>query len=107
MTSLALALVLSTSSPVQAQEACDAKALSKALAEATPAGRAAAYVTLAECDPAAAAKAAPTTFADLLSGPDANKAAASAIGVGAADPVRDWVGRLQSDERASALMEEG
>ena len=97
MTALLLSAQIS-----HAQE-CDAKALVAEIAEASPRAVAELYVQLADCDAAAANKAAADTFAKVLSGPAGVKAAGAAVRVGASPVVRDWVGNLISDERASTL----
>mgnify|MGYP000612989986 CR=1 FL=1 len=90
------------SSMAHAQD-CDAAALAKETAEATPVGAARAYVQLANCDAGMAAKVAGETLPRLLGGDDANQAAVKAIEVGAADPVVTWMDGLEADERARAI----
>ncbi len=94
--------LLLSASLVQAQD-CNAKALTKEIAEASPRAVAELYVQLADCDAAAAKKAAGDAFAKVLSGDAGVKAAAAGVRVGASPVVRDWVGNLISDERASTL----
>lgn len=100
---LLTALPLLLSAPFANAQECNAKALQKEIAEASPRAVAELYVQLAECDPAAANKAAADAFSKVLSGPAGVKAAAAAVRVGASPVVRDWVGNLISDERASTL----
>ena len=88
--------------PALAQD-CDARALEKELASASPASTASAFTALAACDEARAKKKAPTAFEKILSGGDANEAVIAAITVDAGDTARSWIGDLQSDERSSAI----
>ncbi len=94
--------LLLSASLVNAQD-CDAKALTAEIAEASPRAVADLYVQLAACDEAAAAKGAGDAFAKILSGDEGVKAAAAGVRVGASAEVREWVGGLISDERASTL----
>ncbi len=82
---------------------CDGKALEKELAATSPAATAQGFVTLAECDPARARKAAARTFEKVLSGEDGNAAAVAAIEVGAGDVARSWIDGLQSDEKSRTI----
>lgn len=99
MSSLLLVLLSSLAS---AQD-CDAAALQKETAEATPVGAARAFVQLATCDGGAAKSVAGVTLPRLLSGDDANQAAVMAIKVGASDPVVAWMDGLEDDERARSI----
>ncbi len=100
---LSAALPLILSAQLSHAQECDAKALVAEIAEASPRAVADLYVQLADCDAAAANKAAVDTFAKVLSGPAGIKAAGAAVRVGASPVVREWVGNLISDERASTL----
>lgn len=95
-----LSLALAAPAPAPA---CDAKALGKALEEASPQGAAAAFVALAECNAAAGKAAAPVAFPRILPGPGGDAAAIAAMKVGAGDAVRTWIASLQPDERGSTL----
>ena len=86
---------------------CDAKVLTKALTDAGPAAKPAAFAQLASCDPAAAKLQAIAQVPQFLAGPEAFVGAISAIEVGAGDTVTAWIDTLQSDERASALRAMG
>lgn len=97
---LALALA------AQAQT-CDAKALTKALAEAGPASTGKAFAELAACDPKAATAAAPEAFKRTLAGPNGDAAVLAAVKIGAWQAVRDWVPSLMSDERSSTINKLG
>jgi hypothetical protein len=95
---LLLALVFTASA-----QTCDAKALTREIAEVSPTGLPAAWQTLVSCDPAAAKAAAPSVIPRLLAGEAANPAAVSAIGVGAGDAVRSWVDKLEPDQRSATI----
>lgn len=96
-----LALILS------AHATCDAKALTTALNEASPAGTGKAYAELAACDATAAKSAAATSLQKSLPGDSGNAAALAAISVGAGDAVRTWLPGLEPDERAQTLNQLG
>jgi hypothetical protein len=97
-------LILSTLVTLAARaEACDAKALSKQLAEAAPNAAADLYSQLAACDPAVAKAMAPKVVPKFLAETPDHKAAIAAIEVGAPDVVRTWVAGLQSDEKARTI----
>ncbi len=95
-------LLVLLSSLASAQD-CDAAALAKETAEATPVGAARAYVQLANCDAGKAKMAAASTLPRLLGGDDANQAAVMAIRVGAGEPVAAWLDGLEADERSRAV----
>jgi len=82
---------------------CDAAALAKETAEATPMSAARAYVQLAACDAGQAKAVAGATLPRLLAGDEANQAAVAAIKAGAPDAVVGWMDGLQSDERTRAI----
>ena len=99
---LHLLVVAALTSPASAQD-CDAQALAKETAEATPSSAARAYVQLAACDSGVAKTVAAETLPRLLSGDDANQAAVAAIKAGAPDAVVSWMDGLQADERSRAI----
>jgi len=101
--SLLTALPLLLSAQLTSAQECDAKALVAEIGEASPRAVAELYVQLADCDTAAANKTASDAFAKILSGDAGVKAAAAGVRVGASPVVREWVGDLISDERASTL----
>jgi hypothetical protein len=82
---------------------CDAAALATETSEATPIGAARAFVRLANCDAEMANSLAVETFPRLLGGDDASQAAVKAIQIGATEPVAQWMGGLEADERARAV----
>lgn len=92
-----------TSVPTTTAPACDAKALTAALTEASPGPSAQAFLDLAACDTAAAKAAAPATVKRMLAGPTGDAAALLAISLDQGQPVRDWITSLVADERASTL----
>jgi hypothetical protein len=96
-----LALLLQIS-PANAQ-ACDTKALKAQIADASPRAVADLFLQLADCDVKVAQQEAPGAFQKILSGPEGVQAAVAAVRVGAAQPVRDWIEALISDERAATL----
>lgn len=82
---------------------CDARALTTALNEASPQGAPAAFVALAECDAAAAKKAAATAIPRFISGDAANQGVLAALRVGASAEVVAWTRGLQPDDRGSTI----
>jgi len=82
---------------------CDPEALQTAVTEAAPASVARAFVDLAACDPAAAAKMAEGAFQKALTGSDGNDLVVAAIEVGAGDDARRWIEGQQSDERSGTI----
>jgi hypothetical protein len=92
-----LTLVLVTGT---AHAGCDAKALTRALAESVPATVPANYLALAACDPAAARKLAPSRLKMMPANAEATKAAITAIEAGSGADVRTWLVDLVADERA-------
>lgn len=86
---------------------CDAKALGLALTEAGPAASAKAYSELAACDPAAAKAAAPDAFRKILAGEAGSAAMIAAVSAGGWQPVRDWLGVQEPDDRARAITKLG
>lgn len=83
--------------------ACDPKALTTALTEASPGPSAQAFVDLAACDAAAATAAAPAAVQRMLAGTTGNAAALVALSLGQGVAVRSWLSALEADERASTL----
>lgn len=83
--------------------ACDSKALTKALTEATPGGAAQAFLDLAACDKTAAKANAQAAFAKILPGPSAEKAVIQALDLGLADSVRSWISLMQPDEKSGYI----
>ena len=103
---MTLTLILSLLASVAVAEdapACDAKALSAEMAEASPLQAAEVFQKLAACDPAKAKAAAKTALPTFLGGPEGNGAMVAAIQVGAPNPAIAWIDGLQSDERAKAI----
>ena len=98
-----LPLILLALAPVAHAEDCDARALVKELEAASPIAVAGKFVELAECDEARAKKAVPAAFGRLLAEGDGNKAALTAIQIGAGDQVRTWLGGLEADQRSRAV----
>lgn len=83
---------------------CDAKALAKEVAEASPAATAAAFTRLAACSPAEAKKLAPTAVPKFIATADAGPALVAAVRVGAPDPVRAWIHTQEPDNRTRAIQ---
>ena len=96
---LSLILLASTSF---AQD-CDARALSKAVSDASPVSVATAFADLADCDSNRARRTAPAAFGRMLWGDRTVGALTAAIGLGESELVRDWIGQLRSDDRSSAV----
>lgn len=87
----------------KADGACDARAIEKELADASPAARGKLFLSLADCDAEAAKAVAPDVMPTILSGDDGYAAAVVVIEVGAPDVAAKWIETLQSDERAAAI----
>jgi len=103
---MTLSLILSLLAPVALADdapACDAKALSAEMAEASPLQAAEVFQKLAACDPGVAKAAAKDALPTFLGGPEGNGAMVAAIQVGAPNPAIAWIDGLQSDERAKAI----
>lgn len=83
-----------------AHAGCDAKALTKALAESVPATVPANYLALAACDPAAAKKLATSRLKMMPANDEAAQAAIVAIEAGSGTDVRTWLVDLVVDERS-------
>ncbi len=84
-------------------EDCSASDLRKEIAAASPARVALPYSELAQCSPADAKRQSKKVFGLMLPGPEANRALLAAIELGQDDLVMQWVGKLRSDERSSAV----
>lgn len=104
MLSAVLSLLLAAH-PASAAGACDAKALNTQLSAATPQQVPELFVALADCDPAAAKKAATSALPKLIPGENASKAAVAALRVGASAEVVSWVKGLQPDDRGQTIAD--
>lgn len=92
-----------TAGTAHAQD-CDAKQLTQDIADASPVAVPRVYLKLAECDEAAALKAAPDAMAKVLHGDEGNQAALAALRVGAQQTIMDWVDNLEPDHRAQTIL---
>lgn len=99
MLTLALSLVLS---PAHAQ-ACDARALDRAVVDAVPARVADAFAALAACDPARARKAAAKAVPRMMAGDATATALLDAATLGAGDAVRTWLTGAEPDVRSRTI----
>lgn len=97
----ALVTAAAWATPAQAQ--CDSRALQRQLTDATPVSVPGAFLALARCDEAAAAKAAPKAIGRALPGPDAGEAAAMALRIGARPAVESWIAGIPAAQRAQTL----
>ena len=106
--SMLLALTLTFGSTAWAAKppAC-LKATQKELADASPLQVPAAWESLRACDAAAAQAALPATLKRTVVGENSSEFAIAAINAGGEAAVRDWVGSLQSDDRARAIAKLG
>ena len=103
-----LSLLLTLSVDAQAQAEVDCKSIPKALSSAAPADAARLFVQLAECNPAAAKKAAAGTFPKLLVDGGGEEAAMAAIKAGAGEVVRDWMHTtLEAEDRSPMIRNLG
>ena len=102
MTSLLLTLALSIT-PASAQDACNAKALAKDLAAASPVQVSHLFQELARCDAAAALKVAPTELLRVLPGADGDAAAVAAVDIGASDALLKWMGGMESKDKSRTI----
>lgn len=88
-----------------AHAACDAKALEKELAAASPQQIPQLFIDLAACDGALAKKTAPSALPKLIPGDAASDAAVAAMRVGASADVVAWVKGLQPDDRGQTVAD--
>lgn len=89
--------------PKALAEDCSASELRKQIAASTPARVALVYAELAQCSPADAKRQTKAVFDRMLTGSEATSALLAAIELDQGPMVLDWVGKLRSDERSSAV----
>ncbi len=81
---------------------CDVKALTTALAEASPLQVGNAYAALVACDPGTASSAA-AALSRMLPGEPATAALVVAIGAGQLKPAQSWLAGLESSDRSASV----
>lgn len=103
MFTMLLSLLLSTAHA----QSCDAKALTAAVNEASPAGVGAALVRLHACSPEEARKVAPAAVTRMVDAENIDQALLVGIRAGAWDAARDWLGRQEPDIRSRMVVRIG
>lgn len=101
ITALAALAALTAAAPAHAE--CDAKQLTKDLAEASPVSMPKVFVKLADCDAGAAKAAAPAAMKRALPGDEGATMAVAALRVGAPEAVASWISAMQVDQRSDVL----
>ena len=82
---------------------CNVSELRKEIQAASPTRAPIPYAALAKCSPSDAKRQTKSVFARMIPGPEANDALLAAISLEQDSQVLEWVGKLRSDERSSAV----